>query len=178
LNIFNHNLVQKVGVNLYKIVIYLFLMCSLEAAMMQEGEFVKEKQELIKLKLELDEFYKNKEKEYKTHQNKLIDLDKQIQTKLSKIETIKNENKTILKEIKLEINTKAMKLYSKMKIKILKNILQEKIDNGEINDVFDIIIRLKDKRVMNLLKKFDTKISTQLMDRLHKYKNNKENENG
>ena len=71
-----------------------------------------------------------------------------------------------------------MNLYSKMKIKIVKNILQEKLDNGEINEVFDIIVRLKDKRVMELLKKFDSKTSTLLMDKLNKYKNNKENFDG
>jgi predicted RNase H-like nuclease (RuvC/YqgF family) len=146
--------------------------------MMQEGEFVKQKQEIIKLKQELDEFYKHKDKEYKENKNELLSLDKQIQTKLSQIEKTKQDNEKILKEIKLQINSKAMTLYGKMKLKIVKNILQEKIDNGEINDVFDIIVRLKDKRVMNLLKKFDTQISTTLMDKLNNYKTNKEKNDG
>jgi predicted RNase H-like nuclease (RuvC/YqgF family) len=146
--------------------------------MMQEGEFVKQKQEIIKLKQELDDFYKHKNKEYKENKNELLSLDKQIQTKLSQIEKTKQDNEKILKEIKLQINSKAMTLYGKMKLKIVKNILQEKIDNGEINDVFDIIVRLKDKRVMNLLKKFDTKISTTLMDKLNNYKTNKEKNDG
>ena len=58
-----------------------------------------------------------------------------------------------------------------MKIKVVKKILQKKIDDGEINDVFDIMIRLKDKRVMKLLKMFDVDTSTQLMDMISKYKN-------
>jgi len=62
-----------------------------------------------------------------------------------------------------------MTMYGKMKLKIVKNILEEKINAGQINEVFDIITRLKTKRVMNLLKKFDTKTSTELMDKLNKY---------
>lgn len=64
-----------------------------------------------------------------------------------------------------------MKLYAKMKPKLVKAILQKKIDVGEINDVFDIMIRLKEKRVMKLLKMFDTDTSTQLMDMISEYKN-------
>jgi len=140
---------------------------------MQEGEFVKEKQELIKLKQELDEFYTIKESEYKKNKNELLSIDKEIQSKLDSVEKIKNDNKKILDEIKLEIVSKAMTLYGKMKLKIVKNILQEKIDAGQIDEVFEIIIRLKDKRVMNLLKKFDTEVSTELMDKLKNYKKEK-----
>lgn len=158
--------------------ILIFINLNIYATIMQEGEFVKEKQELIKLKQELDEFYKNKEKEYKKNNDELLSLDKQIQEKIDLNEQIKKDNEKILKEIKLEITSKAMTLYGKMKIKIVKNILQEKLNNGEFNEVFDIIIRLKDKRVMELLKKFDTKTSTELMNKLKNYKKNKESSDG
>ena len=134
---------------------------------MQEGEFVKQKQELIKLKQDLDEFYKSKEEEYKKNKNDILQVEKKIENNLAKIKKIKDENLKILNEINLTIQNKAITLYSKMKLKILLNILNEKINVGQINEVFDIIIRLKDKRVMNLLKKFDTKISTELMDRIN-----------
>ena len=160
------------------ILILAFSFLSVNAVMMQEGEFVKQKQELIKLKEELDEFYKEKEIQYKKNKDELIKLDSQIQAKLDDIEKTKKQNTKILDEITQKITSKAMNLYSKMKIKIVKNILQEKLDNGEINEVFDIIVRLKDKRVMELLKKFDSKTSTLLMDKLNKYKNNKENFDG
>ena len=165
---------------MYKVigVFLLVFIINLNGVMMKEGEFVKQEQELNSLKQELDEFYKNKEKEYKKHKNELLLLDKQIQGKLDEVEKTKKANEKILKEIKLEITSKAMTLYGKMKIKVVKNILQEKLDNKEFNEVFDIIIRLKDKRVMELLKKFDTKTSTKLMNKLKNYKKNKGKNNG
>ena len=156
---------------MYKILILsiLFITCS-NSVMMQEGNFVKEKKELIKLKSELDEFYKIKEDEYKRNKNELLSLDKSIQSKLDLIDETKKSNQKILDEITLKISSKAMTMYGKMKLKIVKNILEEKIKAGQINEVFDIITRLKTKRVMNLLKKFDTKTSTELMDMLKNYK--------
>ena len=155
---------------MYKLIILsiFFITCS-NSEMMQEGNFVKEKQELTKLKSELDEFYKVKEQEYKKNKNELLSLDKSIQSKLDLIEETKKNNQKILDEITLKISSKAMTMYGKMKLKIVKNILEEKINAGQINEVFDIITRLKTKRVMNLLKKFDTKTSTELMDKLNKY---------
>ena len=165
---------------MYKSIVVFIMIFTIQsnAVMMQEGEFVKQKQELVKLKQELDEFYKNKEKEYKKHKSELESLDGEIQGKLDEVENTKKANEKILKEIKFEITSKAMTLYGKMKIKIVKNILQEKLNNKEFNEVFDIIIRLKDKRVMELLKKFDTKTSTKLMNKLKNYKKDKENSDG
>jgi len=57
-----------------------------------------------------------------------------------------------------------------MKLKLVYKILQKKIDNGNINDVFDIIIRLKEKRVMKLMKLFDTDTSTELMNMISEYR--------
>lgn len=142
-------------------------------AQMQEGEFIKQRQELSKLKEELNEFYKLKENEYKKNKNELLSLNNIMQSNLDKIEETKKQNNKILDEIKLTITSKAMTLYGKMKIKTLKNILEKKIKDGEINNVFEILIRLKDKRVLDLLKKFDTKTSTKLMDMLNNYKKEK-----
>jgi len=161
---------------MYKILILIsFLLISYtNAEIIQDGKFVKEKQELIKLKNELDEFYKIKENEYKKNKIKLLALDKDIQEKLDLVEKTKKDNIKILDEISLKISNKAILMYSKMKIKIVKNIMEEKIAAGQINEVFDIITRLKTKRVMELLKKFDTKTSTKLMDMLENNKEKKE----
>jgi hypothetical protein len=142
----------------------------MNAENIQNIKFIKEKQELVKLKNELDEFYKVKEEEYKINKNKLTSLNTEIQKKLDLIEKTKKDNQKILDEISLKLSNKAILMYGKMKIKIVKNIMEEKIAAGQINEVFDIITRLKTKRVMQLLKKFDTKTSTQLMDMLEKNK--------
>ncbi|MCK5293435.1 MAG: hypothetical protein KAJ49_02200 [Arcobacteraceae bacterium] len=143
----------------------------LEAVVMEEGEFVKQKKELVKLKKELDEFYNIKEDEYNKNQSSLDSVSIKIQKQLDEIKLVKKQNQEILDEIEQKIVSKAIKLYSKMKPKLVKAILQKKIDDGDINDVFDIMVRLKDKRVMKLLKMFDTKTSTQLMNMISEYKN-------
>lgn len=141
------------------------------AVVMPEGEFVKQKQELLKLKKELDEFYNIKESEYKKNKDSLNAINVKIQKQLDDIKLTKEENQKILDEIEQTIVSKAMKLYSKMKPKLVKAILQRKIDDGDINNVFDIMVRLKEKRVMKLLKMFDTETSTQLMNMISEYKN-------
>jgi len=143
---------------------------SLQAVVMQEGQFTKEKGELSKLKKDLDLFYKDKDNEYKKQKLELENINKDIQSKLDKIEATKAENQKILDEINGKIADKSMALYAKMKEKLVYQILQEKINNGNINEVFDIIVRLKEKKVMILMKMFDTKISTELMDRMKNYK--------
>ncbi|MDD2698294.1 MAG: hypothetical protein PHF17_05765 [Arcobacteraceae bacterium] len=153
----------------------LFIFCmvsfvSLQAAVMQEGEFTKEKAELAKLKKDLDAFYKDKDNEYKKQKAELENINKDIQTKLDKIEAAKVENQKILDQIDGKIADKSMQLYAKMKEKLVYQILQEKINNGNINDVFDIIVRLKEKKVMVLMKMFDVKTATELMNRMKDYK--------
>ncbi len=143
---------------------------SLQAVVMKEGEFTKEKGELSKLKKDLDLFYKDKDNEYKKQKAELENINKDIQAKLDKMEAIKVENQKILDEIDGKISNKSMDLYAKMKEKLVYQILQEKINNGNINEVFDIIVRLKEKKVMILMKMFDVKTSTELMDRMKNYK--------
>ncbi len=151
-------------------IFFIFFIISLQAVVMKEGEFTKEKAELSKLKKDLDLFYKDKDNEYKKQKAELESINKDIQTKLDKIEATKAENQKILDEIDGKVSNKSMDLYAKMKDKLVYKILQEKIDNGNINDVFDIIIRLKEKKVMVLMKMFDVKVSTELMDRMKNYK--------
>ncbi len=156
---------------MYKVFFIFFIfIVSLQAVVMKEGEFTKEKAELSKLKKDLDFFYKDKDNEYKKQKAELETLNKDIQAKLDKIEATKAENQKILDEIDGKISNKSIDLYAKMKDKLVYKILQEKIDNGKINDVFDIIIRLKEKKVMALMKMFDVKVSTELMDRMKNYK--------
>ena len=54
-----------------------------------------------------------------------------------------------------------------MKLGVVINIFNEMIENGQIDEVFDILIRMKEKRVMKILKKFDTATSTLIMKKMH-----------
>lgn len=162
-----------------KIVLFVILsifIIDLNAVVMPEGEFVKQREELEKLKKELDEFYNIKEEEYKKNKQSIDKVNLTIQSQLEEIKKTKRDNQKILDEIEQKIVSKAMKLYSKMKPKLVKTILQKKIDSGDINEVFDIMVRLKEKRVMKLLKMFDADTSTQLMNMISKYKNKPQGE--
>jgi len=165
----------KMKIKLILILIFIFTV-SLNAVVMPEGEFIKQRYELEKLKKELDEFYNIKEQEYQNNKQSIDKVNLTIQSQLDDIKKIRDENQKILDEIEQKIVSKAMKLYSKMKPKLVKTILQKKIDSGDINEVFDIMVRLKEKRVMKLLKMFDADISTQLMDMISKYKNKPQGE--
>jgi hypothetical protein len=57
-----------------------------------------------------------------------------------------------------------------MKVKVALNIFKKMIKDGKFNEVFDIIIRLKQKRVLILLKKFDVPTKTKIMEKMKKYK--------
>jgi|GEM_PF-570133 len=161
---------------LFKIFTFLF-MCStfLTAAIMEEGSLFKEKQELMEIKDELNEFYEAKELDYQRSKAELEAIQKDIKIEELSIRTLRDENQKILDEIKRVISTKSMTMYDKMKLGIVVNIFNEMIKNGEINEVFDIMIRLKEKRVMKILKKFDTKTSTILMKKMRIKKEEDEN---
>ncbi len=146
------------------------------AAIMQEGSLYKEKQELMEIKDELNEFYEIKELEYQKTKAELENIQKDIKKEELSIKKLRDENKHILEEIKRIITTKSMTLYDKMKLGIVVNIFNEMIKNNEINEVFDIMIRMKDKRVMKIMKKFDTQTSTILMKKMRILKDKKEKE--
>ena len=57
-------------------------------------------------------------------------------------------------------------MYDKMKLGVVINVFNEMIDAGEIDEVFDIMVRMKQKRVMKILKKLDIKTSTILMKKM------------
>jgi flagellar motility protein MotE (MotC chaperone) len=158
------------------LIVYIVTVLPLNAVVMKEGEFVKQTKELNKLKKELDEFYFIKEQEYKKNKSSLDSINIKIQKDLNEAKAVRAENQKILDEIKRTIVDKAMKLYAKMKPKLVKSILQKKIDDGDINEVFDIMVRLKEKRVMKLLKMFDTETSTKLMNMISQYKNTHQGE--
>jgi len=163
---------------LFKIFILLSLVFlnSANAVLMQEGSLYKEKQELMEIKDELNEFYEAKELEYQRTKAELETIEKEIKAEETSIRNLRDENKRILEEIKREISNKSMKMYDKMKLGIVVNIFNEMIENGEIDEVFDIIIRMKDKRVMKILKKLDSKIATIIMKKMRIMKEKKEKE--
>lgn len=152
---------------------YLFILVFVTnsfGVVMQEGSLFKEKQELMAVKDELNEFYEVKELEYQKRKAELEKLHKQIKLNEENIIKIRDDNQRILDEINRKIVTKAMNMYDKMKLGIVVNIFNEMIKDGKIDEVFDIMLRMKEKRVMKILKKLDTEISTIIMKKMRDHK--------
>ncbi len=150
-----------------KILLFTFLLLNYaNAVSTKEGALYKEKQELIAVKDELNEFYEIKELEYQKNKSILETLQKDIKSAEKTILETKKSNQKILDEINRVITSKAMLMYDKMKLGVVINVFNEMIRNGEIDEVFDIMMRMKEKRVMKILKKFDTKTSTILMKKM------------
>jgi len=137
-----------------------------QSATTKEGQLYKEKQELLAVKDELNEFYEIKELEYQKNKAELEALEATIKKEEAIIVKTQENNQKILDEINRVITSKAMLMYDKMKLGVVINVFNEMIDNGEIDEVFDILTRMKSKRVMKILKKFDTKTSTILMKKM------------
>jgi len=150
----------------------LLLNSLLFSAIMEEGSLYKEKQELMTIKDELNDFYEMKELEYQKNKAELESIQKEIKAEEQNIKKLRDENKKILDEINRTITTKSMLMYDKMKLGVVVNIFNEMIKNDQIDEVFDIMIRMKNKRVMKILKKFDTKVSTIIMEKMRILKDN------
>ncbi len=159
-----------------KILLFTILLCNFShAAVTKEGALYKEKQELMAVKDELNEFYEIKELEYQKNKAELQALQKSIKQDEQSILDTKKANQQILDEINRVITSKAILMYDKMKLGVIINVFNEMIANGEIDEVFDIMIRMKEKRVMKILKKFDTQTSTIILKkmRINKEQNQK-----
>jgi hypothetical protein len=152
---------------LIKLIISIFLLLNFShAAVTKEGALYKEKQELLSVKDELNDFYEIKELEYQKNKSELEKLQKIIKESEDNILKMKDSNQEILDQINRVITTKAMLMYDKMKLGVVVNVFNEMISNGEIDEVFDILMRMKEKRVIKILKKFDTQTSTVLMKKM------------
>jgi flagellar motility protein MotE (MotC chaperone) len=150
------------------------------AVLMEEGNLYKQKQELIEIRDELNEFYELKELKYQKEKSELEATLAEIKKEELVIKKLHDETKVILGEMRRELVTKSMMMYDKMKLGVVVNIFNEMIKDNELDEVFDILLRLKDKRVIQILKKLETKISTIIMKkmRVHKDRENKQKKKG
>jgi len=152
---------------LKKIFFIALIISSLSSAdLMKESTLYKEKEELMLIKDELNDFYEAKELDYQKSKAQLERLQKEIKKEEESIRALRDENQKILDEINRVITSKAMLMYDKMKLKVVIDVFNNMIKDGELDEVFDIIIRLKEKRVMKILKKLDPKITTDIMEKM------------
>ena len=62
------------------------------------------------------------------------------------IQKLHDEDFAILQDIQGTVKSKTAKIYNSMKPKIAASIFDEMIKEGKIEDVFDIILKLKEKK--------------------------------
>ena len=116
------------------------------------SSLTKQRIEVMDLKKELNIFYKEKETEYQQRKKELEGILSQIEKERNAVQKLHDKNLEILQDIKLEVENKTSKIYNSMKPKNAADIFNQMIGEGKIEDVFDIMIKLKENNVNQIIK--------------------------
>ncbi|WNL27156.1 hypothetical protein QUR76_00505 [Arcobacter cryaerophilus gv. pseudocryaerophilus] len=157
-----------------KILIVIVFSLSLNAAVETSSSLTKQKMEVLELKNELNNFYNEKEKEYQRQKKELEDILTKIEQEKAEIKRLYEKNDEILKEIRSEVVKKSIRVFELMKAKVAAEIFDQMILEGKIDDVFDIIVRLKEANVSNIMKTMSLENSSRLIQKLERYNKDKQ----
>ena len=157
-----------------KVLIVIVFSLSLNAAVETSSSLTKQKMEVLELKNELNNFYNEKEKEYQRQKKELEDILTKIELEKAEIKRLYEKNDEILKEIRSEVVKKSIRVFELMKAKVAAEIFDQMILEGKIDDVFDIIVRLKEANVSNIMKTMSLENSSRLIQKLERYNKDKQ----
>ena len=157
-----------------KVLIVIVFSLSLNAAVETSSSLTKQKMEVLELKNELNNFYHEKEKEYQRQKKELEDILTKIEQEKAEIKRLYEKNDDILKEIRSEVVKKSIRVFELMKAKVAAEIFDQMILEGKIDDVFDIIVRLKEANVSNIMKTMSLENSSRLIQKLERYNKDKQ----
>ena len=157
-----------------KVLIVIVFSLSLNAAVETSSSLTKQKMEVLELKNELNNFYNEKEKEYQRQKKELEDILTKIEQEKAEIKRLYEKNDEILKEIRSEVVKKSIRVFELMKAKVAAEIFDQMILEGKIDDVFDIIVRLKEANVSNIMKTMSLENSSRLIQKLERYNKDKQ----
>lgn len=129
----------------------------------------KQKIEIKELKKELNSFYNKKEKEYQERKKELETILAQVQREKSNIQELHDKNLKILQDIQQTVQSKTTKIYNSMKPKIAAGIFDVMINEGKLEDVFDIILKLKERNVTLLMKFLSVQNAAKITEMLENY---------
>jgi len=160
-----NNLLKKIL--FFTILSTTFLMAEKEVT---SSSLIKQKIEVKELKKELNIFYNQKEAEYKKRKKELEVILSQIQKEKNEIKDLHDKNLSILQDLKQTVKSKTTKIYDSMKPKVSAAIFNEMINEGKIEDVFDIILKLKEKNVTLLMKFLSVPNAAKITEMLKNYK--------
>ena len=135
--------------------------------------FIKEKKEIKELKKELNAFYNKKEADYKKRKTELNAILAKIEQEKKAIKELYEKNRKVLEDVEGAVSTKTSKIYNGMKPKVAADIFNQMVNDGKIEEVFDIILKLKEKKVTQILKFLDLESASMLTQMLHAYKTKK-----
>lgn len=138
------------------------------------SSLTRQKMEVLELKNELNNFYNEKEKEYQTQKKELENLLAQVEKEKAETKRLHDKNLALLKDIRAEVQSKTVKIYDGMKAKNAAEIFDQMINEGKIEDVFDIILRLRESNVTQILKFLTVTNASRLTQKLEKYNLNKD----
>jgi flagellar motility protein MotE (MotC chaperone) len=155
-----------------KIVVICIGFLYLNAAPQDEMSNIKEKNEIIILKEELTIFYNKKESEYQKSKQELEQLLRKIEKEKQEIEELHKQNEALLRDIQGGVESKMAKIYDKMKPKIAATIFNQMMDEGKVEDVFAIILKLKESNVTSLMKFLNVEHAALLTEKLKNYNKN------
>ena len=137
---------------LKKFIICMIFPLVLFSAEKTSSTLIKEKIEIKELKKDLNSFYNQKEQEYQDRKKELEKILNQIKKEKQQIKELHDNNLSILQDMKKTVDNKTAKIYNSMKAKVAASIFNKMINDGKIEDVFDIILKLKEKNVTALMK--------------------------
>ena len=138
------------------------------------SSLTRQKFEVMELKKELNDFYNEKELEYQDRKKELEGILSQIEKEKNEIKDLHDKNLEILQDIKLAVESKTSKIYNQMKPKIAADIFNQMIGEGKIDDVFDIILKLKESNVTQIMKFLSVPNASVITQMLENFNINKE----
>ena len=170
MSIFRVNILVIKGFSLYRVFyIFIFIGIFLFGAEETSSSLTKQRIEVMELKKELNNFYNEKEKEYQQRKKELENILVQIEKERSETQKLHDKNLEILKDIKQEVESKTAKIYNSMKAKNAADIFNQMIGEGKIEDVFDIMIKLKENNVTQIMKFLSVSNASLITERLENY---------
>ena len=133
------------------------------------SSLTKQRIEVMELKKELNNFYNDKETEYKQRKKELENILGQIEKEKKDAQKLRDENLEILKDIKQEMESKTVKIYNSMKPKDAAGIFNQMILEGKVEDVFAIIMKLKENNVTQIMKFLSVSNASLLTEKFENY---------
>lgn len=172
MNIFKVN-ISVIEIKGFKLSRYLLLIICfgtyLFAVEETSSSLTKQRIEVMELKKELNNFYNEKETEYQQRKKELEGILAQIEKEKKDIQKLHDDNIETLKDIKNEVVTKTSKIYNGMKPKNAADIFNQMIGEGKIDDVFDIILKLKENNVTQIMKFLSVSNASMITEKLENY---------